>query len=60
MKNVFGFAEEVVNYNKNLYMANLRVESLLTNIPLEKNIKNCVKELFSNNFFSGKLIRRIT
>ena len=60
MKNVFGFAEEVVNYNKNLYMANLRVESLLTNIPLEKNIKNCVMELFSNNFFSGKLIRRIT
>ena len=60
MKNVFGFAEEVVNYNKNLYMASLRVESLLTNIPLEKNIKNCVNELISNNFFSGKLIRRIT
>ena len=58
VKNYFDFAEEVVNYDHNHYMASLYVESLLTNIPLEETIKNCVSDLFSNNVFSGKLRRK--
>ena len=38
-------------------MAILDVESLITNISLEETIKNCVNDLFSNNFYSGKLSR---
>ena len=38
-------------------MASLDVESLITNISLEETIKNCVNDLFSNNFYSGKLSR---
>ena len=55
MKIYFDFTEEVVNYYYNLYMASVDVESLFTNIPLEKTIKNCVNDLFSNIFYSGKL-----
>ena len=39
-------------------MASLDVESLFTNIPLEQTVKNCVNDLFSNNFYSGKLSRK--
>ena len=58
VKNSFDFAEEVVNYDHNLYMASLDVESLFTNIPLEETIKNCVNDFFSNDFYSGKLNRK--
>ena len=58
VKNSFDFAEEVSNYDHNLYMASLDVVSLFRNIPLEETIKNCVKDLFCNNFFSGKLSRK--
>ena len=58
VENSFGFTEEVVNYDHYLYMASLDVESLFTNIPLEETIKNCVNDLFSNNFYSGKLSRK--
>ena len=39
-------------------MASLAVESLFTNISLEETIKNCVNDLFSNNFYSGRLSRK--
>ena len=39
-------------------MASLDIESLFTNIPLEETIKNCVNDLFFNNFYSGKLSRK--
>ena len=52
------FAEEVVNYDHKLYVASLDVESLFTNIPLEESFKNCVNDLFFNNFYSGKLSRK--
>ena len=39
-------------------MASLDVESLFTNISLEETIKNCVNDLFSNNFYSGRLSRK--
>ena len=58
VKNSFDFAEEDVNFDHNIYIASLGVESLFTNIPLEKTIKNCVNNLFSNKFFSGKLSRK--
>ena len=58
VKNSFDFNEEVVNYDHNLYMASLNVDSLFTNIPLEETIKICVNDLFSNNFYSGKLSRK--
>ena len=58
MKRSFDLAEEVVNYDHNLYVASLDVEFLFTNIPLEETIKNCVNDLFSNNFYSGKLSRK--
>ena len=58
VKNSFDFAEEVINYDYEIYMASLCVESLFTNIPLEETIKNCVNDLFCNNFYSGKLSRK--
>ena len=58
VKTSFDFTKEVANYNHNLYMASLDVESLFTNIPLEETIKNCVNDLFSNNFYSCKLSRK--
>ena len=39
-------------------MASLDVESLFTNIPLEETVKNCVNDLFSNNFYTDKLSRK--
>ena len=58
VKNSFNFAEEFVNYDHNLCVASLDAESLFTNIPLEETIKNCVKDLFSNTFYTGKLSRK--
>ena len=58
VKNFFDFAEEVVNYNHNRYMASFDVESLSTNIPLEETFKNCVNDLFCTDFYSGKLSRK--
>ena len=55
VKNSFNFADEIVNYDHNLYIASLDVDSLFTNIPLKETIKNCAKDLFPNNFYSGKL-----
>ena len=60
VKRSFDLAEEVVNYDHNLYVASLDVELLFTNIPLEETIKNCVNDLFSNIiiiilYYSGKL-----
>ena len=37
-----------LSINHNLYMVNLDLELLFNNIPLEKTIRNCVNDLFSN------------
>ena len=58
LKNSLDFAEEVVNYDHNLYMTSLDIESLVTNIPLKETNKNCLNNLFSNNFYSCKLSRK--
>ena len=54
----FDFVEEAVNYHHNVYMASLGVESLFANISLGETIKSCVKDLFFNNFYNGKLSRK--
>ena len=41
--------KEVVNFNTNCIMASLEVESLFTNIPIDKTIENCVNDLFASN-----------
>ena len=51
----FPFLKEVVNFNHSLFMASLDVESLFTNIPIDKTIKNAVDNLFLNNMYQGKL-----
>ena len=56
VKSSFDFDEDVVNYDHNIYMASLTVESLFANILSEKTIKSCVSELFSKNFLSAKVV----
>ena len=58
MKNHFEFAEEVVSYNHNFYMASHHVQSLFTKIRFEEIIKNSLKDLFSNTLNAGKLTRK--
>ena len=57
MKSSFDFADEVVNYDQSLCMANLDVELLFINISLEEIIKNCVNNLYFNNSYCVKLTR---
>ena len=46
VKDSFAFVKEITKTNCNYFMASLDVESLFTNIPLEKTIENCVNDLF--------------
>ena len=46
VKSYFDFAEEVINYNHNIYAAGLDVESLVTNT------------VYSQKRYSGKLTRK--
>ena len=39
-------------------MASLDVESLFTNIPLNKTINNCVNDRHNKNLYNGKLSKR--
>ena len=55
LKDSFIFAKEVINFDHNLFMARLDVESLFTNIPVDETIKNAVDDLFSSNMYRGKL-----
>ena len=55
VKDYLTFAKEVINFDHNLFMASLDVESLFTNIPIDETIKNAVDDLFSSNMYRGKL-----
>ena len=55
VKDSFTFAKEVINFDHNLFMASLDVESLFTNIPVDETNKNAVDDLFSSNMSRGKL-----
>ena len=48
IKDSFSFAEELSNYDSNLVMDSLDVESLFTNIPLQETIDFCVDLLFTD------------
>ena len=48
----------MTTYDSSFYMASLDVESLFTNIPLNKTINNCVNDLHNKNLYNGKLNKR--
>ena len=58
IKDSFNFAEEITKYDSALYMASLDVESLFTNVLLNKIINNCVSDLRNKNLYNGKLSKR--
>ena len=58
IKDSFNFAKEITTYDSSLYMASLDLESLLTNIPLNETINNCVNDLHNKNLYNGKLSKR--
>ena len=49
MKGSLEFAKKNCEQHAGLFMASLDVNSLFTNVPLEKTIHNCVNELFKIN-----------
>ena len=55
VKDSFTFAKEVINFDHNIFMASLDVESLFTNLPVDETIKNADGDLFSNNMYQGRL-----
>ena len=55
VKDYFTFAKEVINFDHNLFMASLDVESLFANFPVDETIKNAVNDLFPSNMYRGKL-----
>ena len=48
VKNSFEFSTEICEKISGYFMDSLDVKSLLTNIPLEKNIKICCDSLYKN------------
>ena len=46
VKDSFAFAKEITETDCNYVMASLDVESLVTSMPLEETIENCVNDLF--------------
>ena len=48
VKGSFAFAEETVHRDSKLFVGILKVDSLLTNIPLEETINICTNLLYNN------------
>ena len=48
VKDSFRFAEEIVDQQHDLFMGNLDVDSLFTNIPLEETIDICTNALLKD------------
>ena len=42
------FAKDIINQNSSCFMASLDVDSLSTNVPLDKTLKICIDELFKS------------
>ena len=51
VKDSFTFAKEIINFDHNLFMASLDVESLFTNIPVDEAIKNALDDFSSSNMY---------
>ena len=49
LKDAFEFSRDILNQNPNLFIASLDVDSLFTNIPLDKTISIIIETLFSEN-----------
>ena len=49
LKDAFEFSRDILNKTSNLFMAVLEVDSLFTNIPLDKTINIIIEKLFSEN-----------
>ena len=49
IKDSFHFPEEIVDQQHDLFMGNLDVDSLFTNIPLEETIETSTKKLFKES-----------
>ena len=56
IKNFFSFTIEITTYDSLFYMFSLDVESLFTNILLNKTINNFVSDVHNEHIFNGKLI----
>lgn len=51
VKDSFDFSEEIFKQNSDLFMANLEITSLFTNIPLDETKNIFLYESFANNQF---------
>ena len=49
VKDYFNFAEEIIDQQHDLFMGSLDVDSVFTNIPLEKTIEICTNKLFKES-----------
>ena len=47
LTDMFEFSRDILNQNPNLFTASLDVDSLFTNIPLDKTINIIIEKLFS-------------
>ena len=55
----FHFAEVICKQDPNLYMPSLDVDSLFTNIPLDKTIDICIDSLSKDDENSPKITKDI-
>ena len=51
----FHFADEICKQDPNLHMANLYVDSLFTNIPLDETIHTCIDSLYKDDENTPKI-----
>ena len=49
VKNSFEFTKDTADQDQGNFMASLNVESLFTNIPLQKTLNICCDSFFSND-----------
>ena len=56
---LFDFAEESCKQDPNLYMASPDVDSLFTNIPLDKAIDICIDSLYNDNQNTPKISKDV-
>ena len=48
LKDLFAFAEEIVEQDSEFFMGSLDIDSLFNNIPLEETVDICTNTLFEN------------
>ena len=58
-KDLFNFATEIVEQDSSNIMGSLDIDSLFTNIPLEKTTEICTNNLFKNNNLAWQKVNLI-